>query len=188
MSGRKLARIVLAVVFVVLLSVPLVAMQFSDEVKWGPLDFVFMGGLLFGTGLTYELVANKGGSIAYRAAVAIACATGLLLAWTNAAVGIIGDEDSANVMYFGVLAIGFVGAFIARFQPRGMALALVATAVAQALVPLIALLWVPAINFAPGVVTVFGLNACFVALWVVSALLFWSIARKQRLTIAGLAT
>ena len=45
-----------------------------------------------------------------------------------------------NLMYLGVIAVGFVGAFIARFQSRGMALALFATAVAQMLVPVIALM------------------------------------------------
>ena len=41
---------------------------------------------------------------------------------------IIGSEDHpANRMYHGVLAVGFLGALIARFRPRGMALALVAT-------------------------------------------------------------
>ncbi len=134
--------------------------------------FVFMGTLLFGTGLTYELVAKRAGTIAYRAAVGIACVTGLLLVWVNAAVGIIGDEDLANAMYLGVLVVGFVGACIARFQARGMSRALFATAVAQALVPVIAMTWVPESDFAPGVWPVMGLNAVFVALWVVSGLLF----------------
>ena len=59
----------------------------------------------------------------------------------NLAVGIIGTEDNpANLMYGGVLAVGIVGAIIARFQPHGMARALVATALAQALVAVIALI------------------------------------------------
>jgi hypothetical protein len=170
MQNKNIVRIALGTGL--LLLIPLFAMQVSDEWNWGLFDFVFMGALLFGTGLTYELIARKGRTIAYRAAVGIACAAGLLLVGINAAVGLIGSEDNrANLMYFGVLAVGFIGVFIARFQPRGMSRALVATAVAQALVPLIALIWVPA-NFSPGVVEVFGLNACFVALWVVSALLF----------------
>jgi hypothetical protein len=155
-----------------LLLIPLVAMQVSGEWNWGLFDFIFMGALLFGTGLTYELVARRGGTVAYRAAVGIACATGLFLVWVNAAVGIIGDEELANAMYLGVLAVGFMGASIARLQPRGMARALFATALAQALVPLIALIWVPPVDFTPGVMPVLGLNACFVAAWVVSALLF----------------
>ena len=110
----------------------------SREWNWTPFDFAFWGALLFGTGLTYELIASKGGTIAYRAAVGVACATGFVLVWINAAVGIIGDGP-VNLLYLGVLAVGFVGAVIARFQPRGMALALFATAVAQMLVPVIAL-------------------------------------------------
>jgi hypothetical protein len=173
-----------AAVVVLILLVPLIAMQFTDEVKWGLFDFVFMGALLFGTGLTYELIARKGGTIAYRAAVGIACATGLVLVWINAAVGIIGDGP-VNLMYLGVLAVGFVGAFIARFQPPGMALALFATAVAQMLVPVIALvIWKaggqdllidpnsPHPPFHPGIAPVFGLNAVFAMLFVGSALLF----------------
>jgi hypothetical protein len=182
MQNKSILRIALGTA--IILMVPLVAMQFTEEVNWDLFDFVFMGTLLFGTGLTYDLVARKGGTIAYRAAVGIACAAGLLLVWVNAAVGIIGDGP-VNLMYFGVLAVGFIGAFIARLQPRGMALALFATAVAQMLVPVIALvIWKagwqdllihpnsPHPPFDPGIAPVFGLNAFFSALWVVSALLF----------------
>jgi hypothetical protein len=122
--------------------------------------------------------------MAYRAAVGLACVTGFVLLWINAAAGIIGDGP-INSMYLVVLAVGFIGALIARFQPRGMALALFATAAAQMLVPVIALLiWKAGMEslltdphspnppFDPGVAPVFGLNAVFVILFVVSALLF----------------
>jgi len=39
----------------VLLLIPLVAMRFTDEVKWTASDFVVMGGLLLLTGTTIEL-------------------------------------------------------------------------------------------------------------------------------------
>jgi hypothetical protein len=165
-----------------ILMIPLIAMQVSDEWNWGPLDFVFAGILLFGTGLVFDLVARKCSTIAYRAAVAIACVTGFLLLWVNAAVGFIGDEDAANAMYLGVLAVGFIGALLARFEPRGMSLALVATAVAQALVPLIAMTWVPEDRFDPGYVPVLCLNAVFVALWLASALLFRYAAEPRSKT------
>jgi len=42
------------------------------------------------------------------------------------------------LMYIGVLAVGIIGALIARFQPHGMARALFATALAQMLVAVIA--------------------------------------------------
>jgi hypothetical protein len=84
---------------------------------------------------TYELAARMTGNSAYRAAVGVAVAAAFILVWMNLAVGIIGTEDNpANLMYGGVLAVGIIGALIARFQPDGMARALFATALAQALV------------------------------------------------------
>ena len=72
-------------------------------------------------------------------------------------------------MYFGVLAIAFVGVVIARFQPNGMARAMVATAIAQALVAVIALF--------TGLGYTFVITGGFVAMWLTSAWLF----RKSRL-------
>jgi hypothetical protein len=42
-----------------ILLVPFVAMQFTDHVSWGPVDFVVAGGLLVGTGLLFELAASR---------------------------------------------------------------------------------------------------------------------------------
>ncbi len=126
---------------------------------------------------------------AYRAAAGIACVTAFVLAWINAAAGIIGDGP-VNSMYFGVFVVGFVGAMIARVEPRGMAIALFATAAAQMCVPVIALLmwnagWQdllfdpnsPKPPFDPGIAPVFGLNAVFAVLWTVSGLLFCRAGR-----------
>lgn len=157
-----------------ILLIPLVAMQFTDEVKWSVFDFVFMGTLLFCTGLAYVLVSRRFRDIAHHAAVGIAVMTALLLIWVNGAVGIIGNEgNTANALYFGVLAIGIIGVAIARFRPQAMAHAMFATALAQALVPIIALVvWRPLIEETPGVIGVFILNAFFVILWAESGLLF----------------
>jgi hypothetical protein len=170
MQNKPIIRI--ALVTASLLLLPLLAMQFTDEVVWDLTDFVVAGVLLFGAGLTYELVARKGGTVAYRAAVGVAVAAALLLVWMNLAVGLIGSEDNpANLMYSGVLAVGLIGAYIARLQPREMARALFATALAQVLVPVIAMMiWRPPLT--SGLLGVFVLNTFFVALWVVSALLF----------------
>ena len=64
-----------------------------------------------------------------------------------------------------------VGAIIARFQPHGMARALFATALAQMLVGVIALI--------AGLGLTLILNGLFAALWVGSALLFRRAARTQ---------
>ena len=168
MQREHIIRIAFVTAFLLLL--PVVAMQFTDEVVWDLADFAVAGVLLFGAGLTYELVARKGGTTAYRAATGIAMATALALVWMNLAVGLIGNEDSpANLMYGGVLAVGLIGAIIARFQPRGMARALFATALAQMLVGVITLI--------AGLGFTLTLNGFFAALWVGSALLFRRGAR-----------
>lgn len=170
-----------AVIVAFILLIPLVLTIRDGGVEgvgwnWTFFDFVFMGTLLFGAALTYELIGRMVSNAAYRAAVGLAVVTAVFLVWINAAVGIIGDGDldSPNAMYFGVLIIGVIGALIGRFRPQGMARALVATAIAQFLVPVIALfIWSPeTTSWAPGVLKVFCLNAVFVALFVGSALLF----------------
>jgi hypothetical protein len=174
----------IAIVTGCIMLVPVLGSLFVEGWNWGLFDFVILAALLFGTGLAYELISRKGGTAAYRIAVGMACATGFLLVFINAAVGIIGD-GLVNLLYFGVLAVGFIGAFMARFEPRGMSLALFATAVAQILVPVIALaMWEagwhdllvepnsPHSPFDPGIAAIFGLNGVFAVLFVASALLF----------------
>ena len=102
----------------------------------------------------------------------IALAASLMLVWLSLGVGIIGrDGDPANAMYFGVLAIGIVIAISARFQPRGMARALVAMALAQALVTVIALSAELGLPWS-GPAEILLLNGFFIALFVGSAWLF----------------
>lgn len=178
MQHKNIIRIALATAFILLL--PLLAMQFTDEVVWDLADFAVAGALLFGAGLTYELVARKAGNIEYRAAVGIALAAAFLLVWVNLAVGLIGSEDNpANLMYVGVLAVGLIGAVIARFQPRGMARALFATAVAQALVAVIALIAGLGSTGPIWPRDILILTGFFAALWLISAGLFRNAAREH---------
>lgn len=157
-----------------LLLIPLFGNTYVEGWNWSPFDFVFMGILLFGTGLAYELVAKRSATNAYRLATGVALAAALLLVWVNAAVGIIGDDNPANLLYLFVPLIGIAGAVNGRFRPAGMARALFVTALAQALVPVVALiLWSPqTVSWSPGVVPVFGLNTIFVVLFAGAALLF----------------
>ena len=96
----------------------------------------------------------------------------------NGAVGIIGNEgNSANLMYFGVLVIGLIGASIAGLKSRGMARTLFTMALAQALVPVITLIIWPQVSWgAAGVSGVFVLNAFFVMLFIISGSLFRHVA------------
>ena len=169
-----------------ILLLPFFAMQFTDEVVWDEADFAVIGAMLFGACGAYELAARMTGNIAYRAAVGVAVVAAFILIWMNLAVGIIGSEDNpANLMYGGVLAVAILGALLVRFEPGGMARALAATAIAQALVGVIALiagLGSTGANW-PRVIVV--LTGFFAALWLISAWLFRKAAREQ--TSAGAA-
>lgn len=171
-------RIAAWAVAALVLLLPWIAMQFTDEMNWGVGDFAVAALLIIGTGLTYEVIARKSGDTAYRVAVGTALAAALILVWVNLAVGLIGSEDElANLMYGGVLAVGIIGAIIARFQPLGMARALFAMAVAQALVGVIALIAGLGSTGPIWPLDILGLTGFFVTLFVGSALLFQKAAR-----------
>ncbi len=165
MKTKNIIRIIIGTAL--LLLIPLLGRW-----PWTPSDFVIAAALLIGTGFAYEFIASRGNTSTYRLAVGIAAVTSLALVWVNLAVGIIGSEDNpANLMYFGVILIGLIGAAIARLKPLGMSRALFTMAFAQFLVPIIAvIIWRP--DFSPGVAQVFILNAFFVMMFVVSGLLF----------------
>ena len=116
---------------------------------------------------------------AYRSAVGVALAAAIVLVWLSLGVGIIGkDGDPANLMYFGVLAVGIIGAIISRLRPHGMARALIATALAQALVAGIAVIGGLGRPYS-GPAELLALNGFFIALFVGSAWLFRRAARGR---------
>jgi hypothetical protein len=153
-----------------LLATPLIAMQFTDQVKWGPEDFAVIGTMLAAVGGAVEVAARMSGNIAYRFAVGVGAVTAFVLVWMNLAVGIIGGEDNPlNLMFGGVLVVGLIGTLVSRFRPRGMALTLVAAALAQIAVAAVAqvyghFIWV--------------LTGAYAAAWILSAGLFWKAAEE----------
>ena len=158
-----------------MLLLALVAKQFIGEPSWID-NLAQTGTLLIGVGIAVELASRKTGEAAHRAAVGLALGSALLLGWVNGAVGIIGSDDNeANLMYGGVLVVGAIGAIIARFKPEGMARALFATALAQTLVAVIALVG----RLGSGPLEIVTINGFFVALFVGSAVLFWKAARGR---------
>ena len=175
---RRFWRLAPWMMAALILLLPLVAMRFTDEVDWDATDFSVMGVMLLGACGLYEGTARTTGNLACRAAVAIALVAAFLLVWINLAVGIVGSEDNpANLMFGGVLAVGIVGALVARFRPHGMARALAATALAQTLVGMIALIAGWGATGANGPWPLMVLTAFFTALWLASARLFWKAGR-----------
>lgn len=148
--------------------------------NWDAVDFAVFGAMLICVGAVYWLASRKSVKSSYRFGVGVALVAAFLLVWVNGAVGIIGDEgNDANMMFFAVLAVGIVGAFIARFKPIGMALALCATALAQVLVAMIAVF---ADLGATGPIwprDVLFLTGFFTVLWLLSARLFQFAGRRR---------
>ena len=94
MKDKRLILIVLT--SVILLLIPLIAMQFTDEVNWTLSDFVVAGALLLGTGLMCELVIRKVKKIKSRIAICLALLVVLLLIWAELAIGIFGTPFSGQ--------------------------------------------------------------------------------------------
>ncbi len=160
---------------------PSVLSLLTDEVNWSLGDVVVAAVLVLGVGVPLEVTARRRVDAAYRWAVGIALGAAFLLVWLSLGVGIIGaDGDPANVLYGGVIAVGIVGAGVARGQPRGMGRALVATALAQGAVAAGALVAGLGAPYSGPLETV-ALNGVFVALWVASAVLFRRSARSAAL-------
>jgi hypothetical protein len=163
-----------------ILLIPLIAMQFSEEVVWSASDFILMGILIFGTGFTYKFITRKSAEFVYRIAIGFALATGFFLVWSNLAVGIIGSENNViNVLYFGVIAVGVIGGFIVRFKSRGMTFVMFTMALAQSLIAAIAL--ITGMQHLPesSVMEILAVNGFFIFLFVVSALLFRFEVQEQ---------
>ncbi len=92
---HKNLKIILLTVLALLL-IPLVAMQFTNEVNWSLFDFIIAAVLLFGTGFIIDLVIRKTKSIKYRVAILILIVIAFILIWAELAVGVFGTPFSGS--------------------------------------------------------------------------------------------
>ena len=80
----------------ILLLIPLIAMQFTNEVDWKLPDFIIAGVLLLGTGLMIEFVMRKVKKRKYRVVICIALLVLLFLIWAELAVGLFGTAIAGS--------------------------------------------------------------------------------------------
>ena len=122
-----------------LLLLPFVAMQFTDEVNWGPGDFLVFAAMLAIAGGTVELAVRSSASPWYRAGAASAVLGCFLLVWVNLAVGFFGSEDNvANLMFLLVLLVNVLGAVAVGGRAAGMVRVMIAAAAVQVVIAVIA--------------------------------------------------
>ncbi len=164
----------------ILLAVPLVAMQFTSEVNWSLGDFIIMGALIFGTGLSFVLVLHYTSNFFYRAAIGLALGATFFMIWANLAVGLIGSGPHlGNFMYIVVVGVAAIGALRSRFKAMGMQQTMFYTAVSLILLAAIAL--IARMDQYPGssVAEILGVNGFFTVLYTLAGLLFRAAAKEQ---------
>ena len=117
-----------------------------------------------------ERTAGRG---VYCAGVAVAALTSFLIVWTT-----IVRDGGDGLGSFGVILAAMVGAFAVRFQPAGLARAMVGTAAMQGLIG-IGIATAPVVKREPGLsLRVMVFSAVFAALWLAAAALFRAAARR----------
>lgn len=93
-QNRRLLGIIFGALL--LLCIPLIAMQFTDAVDWSLSDFIIMGGLLLGTGLLCEIIMRKVKRIENRLLICGVILFAFFLIWAELAVGIFGTRFAGS--------------------------------------------------------------------------------------------
>jgi hypothetical protein len=128
----------------------------------------------------------------YRWAVGLALGATFVLFWMIGAVALLGPElgrNTADLIYFAVPTVVVIGAIAARFQPHGMALAMLGAAVAVLVFPVIVVAgFTPLSPNTAGELFPYGLllvHSPFAALYLGSAWLFRKCAQQRRPTTSA---
>lgn len=72
-----------------ILAIPAVAMQFTQEVNWGPGDFLVAAALLLATGFAFEWAKMRLRQPSHRLLAGASLLSVLALVWAHLAVGIL---------------------------------------------------------------------------------------------------
>lgn len=94
MKNKRL--LIIIGIIVGILMIPLIGMQFSDEVNWTSSDFVIMGIMLLSTGLACEFILRKVSSTRNRVITCGIILFVFLLVWAELAVGVFGTPFAGS--------------------------------------------------------------------------------------------
>jgi hypothetical protein len=123
-------------------------------------------------GGTPSVVGMTSARTQYRLALVVAAGTVLVLLYGIGALGIVGGGGPYDLLYVAAAVLGLVGALVARFRPRGMAVALTVAAVATVAAGLVAIAAGQHRVEGASVPEILGLSAMFAAGYAVAAWLF----------------
>lgn len=159
-----------------LLITPLIAMQFSEEVKWDETDFLVAAIIFAVVGGLVELTVRLTANWLSRVAAFFAILAGFMVIWSNLAVGMIGNEDNPiNLLFGAVLAIAVLGACLSRIHRKVLSHAMLAAGTVQATIGILA--GILGSDFRGGVFTI------ILSLpWLVSSALFAVANKRQKVS------
>ncbi|WP_224484754.1 hypothetical protein [Robertkochia aurantiaca] len=92
--NQRLTGILVTIGCILLL--PLVAMQFTNEVNWTTSDFIIMGILLLTTGPLCEFILRRVTSLRFRLGLCLLILFLSFLIWAELAVGIFGTPFAGS--------------------------------------------------------------------------------------------
>jgi hypothetical protein len=79
-----------------LLLIPLIAMQLTNEVNWSFFDFIIMGGMLIITGLLIGIILKKVNNSKNRLILIVTIVMIFFLIWAELAVGLFGTPFAGD--------------------------------------------------------------------------------------------
>ena len=94
MKNRRL--LIIVIIIGVLMFIPLIAMQFTNELNWDLADFILMGILLLCTGFACELVLRNISSTKNKIVMCAIILAIFLIIWAELAVGIFGTPIAGS--------------------------------------------------------------------------------------------
>ena len=148
--------------------------------NWSLYDFLLMGGMLAAGIVSTLVLLGASQSWQYRLGAFLSMIGALLLVWVTGAVGIIGaPAHVGNLLLLSVIPVGIIGALLFRFRARGIAITLTVMAILQFAVAGLAIMSGWGAEAARWPWAVLLGNAFFSGLWVGSASLFASAARRS---------
>lgn len=99
--------------------IPFIASRLISDWNWPTRAFVVVYVLFFTLGMAFTIIARRMGVWSYKAGVGLAMLGGFVLAWSNM-VHVADSENPANLIYYSVPVLGFIGATLARLRPQGL--------------------------------------------------------------------
>jgi hypothetical protein len=161
----------------VLMLVPISVQLFSGNFGWDTADFIFVAVVLFVSCFIFDVAARKAPNLSYLIGASFALAAGFGLLVVNGAVGLVGSEDEAHNLLFGIVIVAaIIGAIAARGRPGTMAQAMLTAAIVHIGISTFLLIRAGGVSDGNPQMEVVGLSI-FAAIWLASAWLFRKASR-----------